>query len=85
MGVEIPEEGIDVVIVTKEPEIPTDEHMVRPTPSTPDGDMFSAYYLERNPSTGEKDATHIDNGSRIPKNTQLKAIAIPNSGCAIKQ
>ena len=85
MEMEMPEEDIDVVIVMKEPETPTDECTVRLTPSTPDGGMLSAYYLERNPFTGEEDATYIDDGDRVPKNTQLKATAVPNSGYTIGQ
>ena len=85
MEMEMPEEDIDVVIVMKQPEIPTDECTVRLTPSTPDGGMLSAYYLERNPYTGEEDATYIDDGDRVPKNTQLKATAVPNSGYTIGQ
>ncbi len=83
MEMEMPEEDIDVVIVMKQPETPTEECTVRLTPSTPDGGMLSAYYLERNPYTGEEDATYIDNGDRVPKNTQLKATAVPNSGYTI--
>ena len=83
MKMEMPEEDIDVVIVMKQPETPTEECTVRLTPSTPDGGMLSAYYLERNPYTGEEDATYIDDGDRVPKNTQLKATAVPNSGYTI--
>ena len=83
MEMEMPEEDIDVVIVMKQPETPTEECTVRLTPSTPDGGMLSAYYLERNPYTGEEDATYIDDGDRVPKNTQLKATAVPNSGYTI--
>ena len=85
MEMEMPEEDIDVVIVMKQPETPTEECTVRLTPSTPDGGMLSAYYLERNPYTGEEDATYIDDGDRVPKNTQLKATAVPNSGYTIGQ
>ena len=85
MEMEMPEEDIDVVIVMKEPETPTDECTVRLTPSTPDGGMLSAYYLERNPFTGEEEETYIDDGDRVPKNTQLKATAVPNSGYTIGQ
>ena len=83
MEMEMPEEDIDVVIVMKEPETPTDECTVRLTPSTPDGGMLSAYYLERNPFTGDEEEIHIDDGDRVPKFTTLKVTAVPNSGYTI--
>ena len=85
MEMEMPGEDIDVVIVMKEPETATDECTVRLTPSTSDGGMLSAYYLERNPFTGDEEETYINDGDRVPKLTTLKATAVPNSGYTIGQ
>ncbi len=85
MEMEMPAKDIDVVIVMKEPETATDECTVRLTPSTSDGGILSAYYLERNPFTGDEEETYINNGDRVPKFTTLKATAVPNSGYTIGQ
>ena len=85
MEMEMPGEDINVVIVMKEPKTATDECRVRLTPSTPDGGMLSAYYLERNPFTGDEEEIHIDDGDRVPKFTTLKVTAVPNSGYTIGQ
>ena len=85
MEMEMPGEDIDVVIVMKQPETASDECTVRLTPSTSDGGMLSAYYLERNPFTGDEEETYINDGDRVPKFTILKATAVPYSGYTIGQ